>query len=146
MTKKNKEFKIHPVDIHVGKKLRQKRLEHGISQDELANSVNLTFQQIQKYEKGSNRISSSKLFDFSKFLKTDIKYFFEGLTDCYNQDGEALEKTYLSEGGNASADYGQGMSYTKKEAKDLLLAYGSIKDSSARKNIIELVKKLSKSV
>ena len=59
---------IHHVDLHVGKKLKQKRLERGISQDDLAGSVNLTFQQVQKYEKGVNRVSASKLYDFAKFL------------------------------------------------------------------------------
>ena len=59
---------IHHVDLHVGKKLKQKRLERGISQDDLAGSVNLTFQQVQKYEKGVNRVSASRLYDFAKFL------------------------------------------------------------------------------
>ena len=65
---------IHHVDLYVGERLKQKRLERGISQDDLAGSVNLTFQQVQKYEKGVNRVSASKLYDFSKFLNTNIYY------------------------------------------------------------------------
>lgn len=70
----------HPVDRHVGRRVCEKRLALGYNQSDLGRALGLTFQQIQKYEKGSNRISASKLWDIARFFKVDIGYFFEGLT------------------------------------------------------------------
>jgi transcriptional regulator with XRE-family HTH domain len=69
----------HLIDSHVGGKLRQKRLEYGMTQEDLAKLVGVTFQQIQKYEKGQNRVSYSKLYEIAAILKIDISYFFDGL-------------------------------------------------------------------
>jgi transcriptional regulator with XRE-family HTH domain len=68
----------HPVDRHVGQRVRIARLARGMSQSALAEAVGLTFQQIQKYEKGTNRISASRLFQFAQILGVDIPYFFQG--------------------------------------------------------------------
>lgn len=69
----------HPVDVHVGRRVHEKRLALGFNQSELGRALGLTFQQVQKYEKGTNRISASKLFDIARFFKVDIGYFYEGL-------------------------------------------------------------------
>jgi len=69
----------HPVDLHVGRRVVERRTALGFNQSQLAAALDLTFQQIQKYEKGANRISSSKLYDISQFLGVDIGYFFVGL-------------------------------------------------------------------
>lgn len=69
----------HPVDRHVGRRVCEKRIGLGYNQSDLGKALGLTFQQIQKYEKGTNRISSSKLWDISQFFKVDVSYFFEGL-------------------------------------------------------------------
>lgn len=71
----------HPVDRHVGRRVCEKRISLGFNQSDLGKALGLTFQQIQKYEKGANRISASKLWDIARFFKVDIGYFFEGLTD-----------------------------------------------------------------
>ena len=71
----------HPVDIHVGSRLRAARVMRGQSQTNLADKLGLTFQQVQKYETGANRISASKLFDISKIWGVTPDYFFEGLED-----------------------------------------------------------------
>jgi len=71
----------HPVDRHVGKRVVELRLIRGYNQSELGRALGLSFQQVQKYEKGSNRISSSKLWDIARFLGVDVSYFFEGLAD-----------------------------------------------------------------
>lgn len=68
-----------PADIHVGSKLRLARVAKGESQEQLALKMGLTFQQIQKYEKGTNRIGASRLWQFCKILSVDANYFFEGL-------------------------------------------------------------------
>lgn len=69
----------HPVDVHVGRRVCEKRIALSLSQSDLGRALNLTFQQIQKYEKGANRISASKLWDIARYFKVDIGYFFEGL-------------------------------------------------------------------
>lgn len=69
----------HPVDRHVGRRVCEKRLALGYNQSDLGRALGLTFQQIQKYEKGTNRISASKLWDISRFFKVETSYFFEGL-------------------------------------------------------------------
>lgn len=72
----------HPVDRHVGLRIRMRRKELGISQERLAGLIRLTFQQIQKYERGANRVSASKLWDLAHALNTSIAYFYEGLGDA----------------------------------------------------------------
>src|SRR4030081_2188422 len=67
----------HPVDVHVGARMRQRRTLLGMSQEKLGTAVGLPFQQIQKYERGSNRISSSRLFEFAKVLDVPVSYFFD---------------------------------------------------------------------
>jgi len=69
----------HPVDRHVGRRVCEKRISLGYNQSDLGRALGLTFQQIQKYEKGANRISASKLWDIARFFKVDIGYFFQGL-------------------------------------------------------------------
>jgi transcriptional regulator with XRE-family HTH domain len=71
----------NPVDLHVGSRIRLRRKILGISQERLAESLGLTFQQVQKYERGSNRVSASKLYDIAATLQVQVAYFFEGLAD-----------------------------------------------------------------
>ena len=86
----------HPVDRHVGRRVCEKRISLGYNQSDLGRALGLTFQQIQKYEKGANRISASKLWDIARFFKVDIGYFFQGLTQ--GQPG-------MAEGETASFDH-----------------------------------------
>jgi transcriptional regulator with XRE-family HTH domain len=71
----------HPIDLHVGLRLRLRRKELRISQEKLAEALGLTFQQVQKYERGSNRISASKLWEIARILKAPVGYFYEGWSD-----------------------------------------------------------------
>ena len=73
-------------NIHLGKKLRMRRLSLGLTQTKVANAINVTFQQIQKYEKGTNGVSSSRLIQLTNFLKVPITYFFEDFTDYASSD------------------------------------------------------------
>ena len=132
----NSNNKIHHVDLHVGKRLKQKRIEKGISQDDLAGSVNLTFQQVQKYEKATNRISASKLYDFAKFLGIDIKYFFEGIDDYVTPE---VKINYASDV-NKNAF---GINVKSKEIENLVEYYKKIPTAEVRKNILALLKSLS---
>jgi transcriptional regulator with XRE-family HTH domain len=75
------EVGVHPVDRHVGLRIRLRRKELGVSQEKLAVALGITFQQVQKYERGANRISASKLWETARALSVPIAYFYEGLTD-----------------------------------------------------------------
>src|SRR6267378_3049816 len=69
----------NPVDRHVGLRIRMRRKELGLSQERLADAIGLTFQQVQKYERATNRVSASKLWEMSRALSTSISYFYAGL-------------------------------------------------------------------
>lgn len=83
----------HQVDINVGRRLAERRQALGYNQSQLARSIGLTFQQIQKYEKASNRVSASKLWEMAQFLDVDVAYFFENLTS--DRDVETVGKPPL---------------------------------------------------
>ena len=69
------------VDVHVGKRVRLRRTLMGMSQEQLGASLNITFQQVQKYERGTNRISASRLYELGRILDVQVSYFYEGMTD-----------------------------------------------------------------
>ena len=79
-------------NIHLGKKLRMRRLSPGLTQTKVANAISVTFQQIQKYEKGTNGVSSSRLMQLSSFLKVPITYFYEDYIDSSQTDSTDLTK------------------------------------------------------
>jgi transcriptional regulator with XRE-family HTH domain len=82
----------NPIDRHVGLRIRMRRRELGISQEKLAESIGLTFQQVQKYERAANRVSASKLWEMARALNTSIGYFYEGLGDPGGSVGAALPR------------------------------------------------------
>src|SRR5471032_539484 len=84
---KDPERTPNPIDVHVGLQVRLRRNELKISQEKLAETIGLTFQQVQKYERGTNRISASKLYEIARTLRVSIAWFFEGLSDP--KDGRA---------------------------------------------------------
>src|SRR5262245_58044651 len=77
----------HPVDRHVGLHIRMRRKELGLSQEKLADSLGLTFQQVQKYERGANRVSASKLWEIARALDISVAYFYEGLGETEGRRG-----------------------------------------------------------
>jgi transcriptional regulator with XRE-family HTH domain len=79
----------HPVDRHVGLRIRMRRKELGISQERLAEALGLTFQQVQKYERAANRVSASKLFEIARALNANVSYFYEGLVAAEESEGVA---------------------------------------------------------
>jgi transcriptional regulator with XRE-family HTH domain len=90
----------HPVDRHVGLRIRMRRKEIGVSQERLAEALGITFQQVQKYERGANRVSASKLWEIARALKTNVTYFYEGLNehDTTPSDQGAQDFMLTSEG------------------------------------------------
>lgn len=127
----------HPVDIHVGRRLRSRRTILGMSQEEIGEAVGVTFQQIQKYERGLNRIGSSRLYEFACILGVGVSYFFEdyqSLSSSQKVYGTALqeeEKTFEYENLN------------NKEILNLVRSYYGIPDPAVRKKILSLIKSLS---
>lgn len=115
----------HPVDAHVGKRIRHRRWMVGMTQQQLAERVGIKFQQIQKYETGMNRVSASRLWDVADALGVSISFFFEGLDD-------AREATARTEG-DILAD---------KEALDLVRTYYAIPEEQ-RRRLFDLARVLS---
>lgn len=126
----------HPVDIYVGKRLKQSRLASGMSQEALAHTVGVTFQQIQKYERGSNRMGASRLYEFSKILNVSVDYFFEGF-----EDSEPLTKpTGMAE---SRATYQHEPSPAGREALEFVRAYQKLRDPKTRKAVNDLIRSLA---
>lgn len=88
--------KAHPVDKIVGENVRRLRLQCGMSQEQLGVQSGVTFQQIQKYEKGTNRVSASRLDEFAQLFKVDHNAFFTGVADARNPESETIERLTLS--------------------------------------------------
>jgi transcriptional regulator with XRE-family HTH domain len=118
-------FMKHPVDAHVGKRIRHRRWMVGMTQQQLADKVGIKFQQIQKYETGMNRVSASRLWDIADSLDVTISFFFDGLVD-----GEVQPRTM---GGDLLAD---------KEALELVRSYYAIPEAQ-RRRLFDLARVLS---
>lgn len=137
----------HPVDQHVGQRLRLRRTMLGVSQESLADTIGLTFQQVQKYERGSNRISASKLFSIAKALNTPISFFFSGYNEEADGDYPLADKSLrrsFSEAAEPSYDIDDPLS--KKETLELVTAYYRIADPAMRKKMLELIQSLAADV
>lgn len=120
----------HVVDVHVGKRIRQRRWLVGMTQQKLAEAVGIKFQQIQKYETGANRVSASRLWDIADALEVDVAFFFEGLKD---EAGARKEES----SGMIPADM-----MGDKEAMDLVRSYYAIPENQ-RRRLFELARVLS---
>lgn len=127
----------HPVDIHVGRRLRQKRTFLGLSQEAVGKQIGVTFQQIQKYERGINRMGASRLYDFAKALGVPVSYFFEGFGDYGVEEGSMLAAAEP----NAQAFEHDAMN--NRETLEVMRAYYRIKNPALRKRVVELIKAMS---
>lgn len=114
----------HPVDCHVGLRVRMRRKEMGISQERLADALGITFQQVQKYERGANRVSASKLWEIASALRTPVAYFYDGLGE---QDGAARR--------DSTQDF-----MHSAEGIELMASFPRISEPSIRRKIVELVR------
>ena len=107
----------HPIDLHVGKRVRFKRKMMGLTQTDLGERVGLTFQQIQKYEKGENRISASKLYQIAQILDTNVSFFFDDYNEAHKEQ-EIVDD---------------------KQSVDLVQSFSSIKNPKVKKRIMMLI-------
>lgn len=108
----------HPTDIHVGRKVREARAAKGMSQEQLGKMLGVSFQQVQKYEKGTNRIGSSRLWDIARALETPITYFFDEIEDAGSSDQKALPRRTI----------------------ELAKQIDSIQDDNVRNQVLNLIK------
>jgi len=135
MTEENKK-KPNPIDIHVGSRIRLRRNMLGMSQEKLGENLGITFQQIQKYEKGTNRVGASRLQAISGVLSVPVAYFFE---DAPGSEGAAL-KGFAEDGANLALDF-----CSSTEGLQLNRAFVKISDPKVRRRIIDLVSSLGDS-
>ena len=124
----------NPVDLHVGARIRLRRRMQGVSQERLAESLGLTFQQVQKYERGANRVSASKLYEIAATLRTPISYFFDGLDDPAS--GRAASEASIDE----QTVHAFLMT---SEGLDLARGFTRIPRGRVRRRLLELVRALA---
>ncbi len=131
--------KPNPVDIHVGSRVRLRRTLLGLSQEKLGEAVGLTFQQIQKYERGANRIGASRMYALSRVLDVPVSFFFEDMPPEISGKGgkpvPGLAEKYQEE---FSQD-----PLAKRETLELVRAYYRIKEPNVRKRLFDLAKSLA---
>ncbi|MEZ5813386.1 MAG: helix-turn-helix transcriptional regulator [Alphaproteobacteria bacterium] len=128
------------MDIHVGQRLRVRRALLGFSQEKLAEAIGLTFQQVQKYERGTNRISAGRLFEISKILDVPVSYFFEQFGRQGSASGGYATQG-LSDNEQESFEHEDIMS--RKETLELVRVYYSVEDAEARKDILKFIKSMA---
>lgn len=133
-----KKGRANNIDEHVGTQLRQRRALLGLSQERLAEQVGITFQQIQKYENGANRVSASRLYEFSKVLEIPVNFFFENLGSNENQQALAG----FSDNDQAAFE-GPDDILKRKETLELIRVYYSIENPKLRKDLFKLVKSMA---
>ena len=126
----------NPIDAYVGQKIKERRAMVGVSQTELADNLGITFQQVQKYEKGANRVGSSRLYEIAQILDCELKSFFDG-----------VEEVIPKKGAKKADKKAQDPTVKKTEAfatsptgVDVIRALASIEDPKVKKNLVALVK------
>lgn len=123
----------NPVDLHVGGRIRMRRKLLGTSQEQLADALGLTFQQVQKYERGANRVSASKLYEIARTLQVPVAFFFDGLADPMS-DGEASD----DDGARILAAF-----VMTAEGLELAELFPRIGEARVRRQVLALVKALA---
>lgn len=118
-----------PIDVHVGSRVRLRRTLLGMSQEKLGEAIGLTFQQVQKYERGANRIGASRLYDLSRVLDVPVSFFFDDMPDGDGASREAVP-----------AEPGEPDPMAKRETLELVRAYYRIEDPGVRRRIFDLTK------
>ena len=129
--------KPNPVDIHVGARVRLRRTLLGMSQEKLGEAIGLTFQQVQKYERGANRVGASRLYDLSRVLEVPVSFFFDDMPDEISSKS-VHERREMSE----SPDPFDNDPMNRRETLELVRAYYRITDPTQRKRVFELVKSM----
>lgn len=127
-----------PVDVHVGRRLRERRTLLGMSQERLAELLGVTYQQVQKYERGANRIGSSRLHDIARFLDVPVAWFFAGLDEPESRLPGLAEApaTFTFDAPAASQP-------PPRETAELVRAFSAIREPEVRRRLVDLVRTLA---
>jgi transcriptional regulator with XRE-family HTH domain len=131
----------HPIDVHVGARIRLRRTLLGLSQEKLGELIGLTFQQVQKYERGSNRVGASRLYDLARVLDVPMSFFFEDMPEEApakpGKRGKAAEERAGYDGAKAPI--------AKRETLELVRAYYRIDDAAVRQRVFDLIRTMGQS-
>ena len=127
------------IDVHVGQRVRQRRILLGYSQERLADALNLTFQQVQKYERGANRVGAGRLYELSHALDVPVNYFFEELPDAPEGAASGLA---MKEAAQRQYDADP---MAQRETLLLVRAYYDINDSAVRRRVLDLIRAMGRS-
>ncbi len=140
-----RESRASPIDVHVGSRIRLRRTLLGLSQERLGDALGLTFQQIQKYERGINRVGASRLFDLARVLDVPISFFFDDMPEAVGGGNPPPPPATMPLGGFAEAQEGFGTEahLNRRETLDLVRAYYRISDPAVRKRVFDLIKSLA---
>jgi transcriptional regulator with XRE-family HTH domain len=130
----------NPVDVHVGERIRLRRTLLGLSQSTLAEQLGLTFQQVQKYERGSNRVSSSRLFDLCRILNVPIAYFYDEMGTEVSKQSPASLAGQKPKAVDKDADPA-----AKRETLELVRAYYGITDQGVRHRFTNMIRAIASS-
>jgi transcriptional regulator with XRE-family HTH domain len=136
-----------PIDIHVGARVRLRRNLVGLSQEQLGKALGLTFQQVQKYERGANRMGASRLYQLSRILNIPVNWFFEDLSSAPHRAAGFAENKQ-SELEDIPADKQElarsdAETFARRETLDLIRAYYRISDPKQRRKVYELIKSMA---
>lgn len=134
----------NPVDIHVGRRVRLRRTLLGMSQEKLGEMLGVTFQQVQKYERGANRIGSSRLYEIGQVLHVPVSFFFDDLDRPATPPAETASPGLAETTQRFSYDMPIESLLYKKETLELVRAYHLISDEEMRRRILDLTKALGK--
>ena len=134
MADKDQDRMPNPVDLHVGARIRMRRKILGVSQEKLADDLGLTFQQVQKYERGANRVSASKLYEIARSLQAPISYFFDGLADPLAAEAEVA---------GAGEDRFVHDFLMTTEGLELAAIFPKIKRGRVRRKVLDLVRAMA---
>jgi transcriptional regulator with XRE-family HTH domain len=137
----DREGRPSPIDVHVGARIRLRRTLLGMSQERLGEALGLTFQQVQKYERGVNRVGASRLFDLSRVLDVPISFFFDDMPD-------SLASSFGGQSNRRSATFSESPdgfaddTLNRRETLELVRAYYRITDPAIRKRVFDLIKSM----
>lgn len=137
----DREGRPSPIDVHVGTRIRLRRTLMGMSQERLGEALDLTFQQVQKYERGVNRVGASRLFDLSRVLDVPISFFFDDMPDSLTSSLGGNARRPLGGGGDVADPFGDD-TLSRRETLELVRAYYRITDASVRKRVFDLIKSM----
>ncbi|HQT67459.1 MAG: transcriptional regulator [Rhodospirillales bacterium 20-60-12] len=143
--KAERESRPSPIDIHVGSRVRLRRTLLGMSQERLGDALGLTFQQVQKYERGVNRVGASRLFDIARVLDVPISFFFDDMPEGMNETPISGPRGRSYGFAEAQEPFAAGIDdhLTKRETLELVRAYYRITDVAVRKRVFDLIKSLA---